>query len=89
MTSCNAVYLDETDRHSKVRWGEHLGISCFTAQSVKGLSTAIKDYLKINKCESDFNNFTVISCESNRLLRKIKESLVINQNKLNLNKQVK
>ena len=34
--SCNARYIGETDRHSKVRWGEHLGISCFTGQSVKG-----------------------------------------------------
>ena len=87
--SCNARYIGETDRHSKVRWGEHLGISCFTGQSVKGLSTAIKDHFKTNKCESDFNNFTVIGCESNRLLRELKESLFINQLKPNLNKQIK
>ena len=71
--SCNARYIGKTDRHSKVRWGEHLGISCFTGQSVKGLSTAIKDHLKLNKCKSDFS---VIGCESNRSLRELKESLV-------------
>ena len=87
--SCNARYIGETDRHSKVRWGEHLGISCFTGQSVKGLSTAIKDHLKLNKCESDFKDFSVIGCESNRSLRELKESLFINQLKPNLNKQVK
>ena len=87
--SCNARYIGETDRHSKVRWGEHLGISFFTGQSVKGLSTAIKDHLKLNKCESDFKDFSVIGCESNRSLRELKESLFINQLKPNLNKQVK
>ena len=56
---------------------------------VKGLSVAIKDHLKINKCESDSNNFAVIGCESKRLLRELKECLFINQLKPNLNKQVK
>ena len=87
--SCNARYIGETNRHSKVRWGEHLGISCFTGQSVSGLNTAIKDQLKLNKCKSDFTNFAGIGCESNQLLRELKESLFINQLKPNLNKQVK
>ena len=88
-TSYMRAYIGETDRHSKVRWGEHLGISCFTGQSVKGLSTAIKDHLKLNKCESDVKDVSVIGCESNRSLRELKESLFINQLKPNLNKQVK
>ena len=87
--SCNARYIGEANRHSKVRWGEHLGISCFTGQSVSGLNTAIKAHLKLNKCKSDFTNFAVIGCESNQLLRELKESLFINQLKPNLNKQVK
>ena len=69
--------------------GEHLGISCFTGLPVKGLSTAIKDHVNISKCKPDFNNFKVVGCDSNRLLRELKESLFINQLKPNLNKQVK
>ena len=53
------------------------------------ISTYIKDHLKLNKCESDFKDFSVIGCESNRSLRELKESLFINQLKPNLNKQVK
>ena len=86
--SCNARYIGETNRHSKVRWGEHLRISCFTGQSVTGLNTAIKEHLKLNKSKSD-TIFAVIGCESNQLLRELKESLFINQLKPNLNKQVK
>ena len=86
---CNARYIGETERHCKVRWGEHLGISCFTNEPVKGISTAIKDHLKENKCKSGFNNFSIIGCESNRLLRELKESLFINQLNPILNKQIK
>ena len=64
---CNTRYIGETDRHCKVMWGEHLGISCFTNEPVKGISTAIKDHLKEKKCKSGFNNFNIIGCESIRL----------------------
>ena len=81
--SCNARYIGEIGRHSNVRWDEHLGISCFTGQSVKDLSTIIKVHLKIKQCESDF---TVIGCESNRLLSELKVFSLTNYmwtNKLN------
>ena len=86
---CNARYVGETDRHCKVRWGEHLGISCFTGQPIKCLKTAIKDHTEILKCKPSFNNFKIIGCESNRLLRELKESLFIHQLNPSLNKQVK
>ena len=86
---CNARYIGETDRHSRVRFGEHLGISCFTGQPVKGLNTAIKEHINVAKCKPDFNNFSVIGCESVRFLRQLKESLFIKHLSPNLNRQVK
>ena len=91
--SCNARYIGETDRHCKVRWGEHLSISCFTNEPVLGISTAVKDHLKENKnkgkCKSDFSDFEIIGCDSNRLLRQLKESLFIKLHNPDLNIQVK
>ena len=87
--SCDARYIGETERHSKIRWGEHLGLSCFTNQPVKGINTAIKEHIGFCKCNSGFNNFSIIGSESNKQLREIKESLFINHLKPNLNIQVK
>ena len=87
--SCNARYIGETDRHSKVRWGEHLSISCFTDEPVQGIRTAVKDHMEKNKCKPDFDDFKVIGCDNNRLLRVLKESLFIKLYNPDLNKQVK
>ena len=69
--------------------GEHLGISCFTNQPVKGINTAIKEHINICKCKSNFNDFEIIGSETNKLLREIKESLFIKQLKPSLNIQIK
>ena len=87
--SCNTRYVGETERHCRVRWGEHLGISCFTGQPVKGINTAIRDHLLISKCNSNFKDFNIIGFESIKLLRELKESLFIHQLSPELNKQVK
>ena len=87
--SCNTRYIGETDRHCKVRWSEHLGVSCFTGHPVIGMSTAVRDHLIENTCNSSLNNFQIIGHENIKLLRELKESLFINQLKPELNKQVK
>ena len=87
--NCNIRYIGETERHCKVRWGEHLGISCFTGFPVIGINTAIRDHLKSSKCNSDFSDFRIIGHESIRLLRELKESLFIHQLSPELNKQIK
>ena len=56
---------------------------------MKGINTAIKEHLIICKCKSNFSDFSVISSESIKLLREIKESLFIKQLKPILNIQVK
>ena len=43
---CNSSYCGETDRHLKVRSGEHIGISLFTFGKVKpSKESAIRDHL--------------------------------------------
>ena len=87
--SCNAGYVGETERHSKVRWSEHLGISCFTGQPIVGIPTAIREHLLRQKCESDLTNFKIVSTEVNEFRRLIKESLLIKHYNYELNKQIK
>ena len=86
--SCNAEYIGETVRHSKVRWCEHLGLSCFTDKEVVGKQTAIRDHLNIKKCQTSLDDFKIIGRENSHYLLLIKESLFINHFKPNLNTQV-
>ena len=86
--SCNNGYVGETSVHSKVRWSQHLGISCFTGKPVSSNSTAILDHLKKDKCNSSLNNFRVIAKEVDHNRRMIKESLLIKFYDYDLNKQV-
>ena len=70
--SCNSGYIGETERHSKVRWCEHLGISCFTDHPIVGIQTAVRDHIKTRKCESTLNDFKIICTEGNSFLCKVK-----------------
>ena len=87
--NCNVRYVGETERHSKIRWGEHLSISCFTHKPVKGINTAINEHINICKCKSNFSDFNIIGGETNKSIREIKESLFIKQLKPSLNIQIK
>ena len=87
--SCNAGYIGETERHSKVRWSEHLGISCYTGQPIVGIPTAIMDHIKRHNCQSDLSNFKVVTNESHGFRRLIKEAILIKYYNYELNKQVK
>ena len=87
--SCNAEYIGETMRHSKVRWSEHLGISCFTNLPVAGLRTPIRDHIIDKKCEASIENFKIIGREEKHNLLLIKESLFINLYKTGLNTKIK
>ena len=87
--SCNAEYIGETERHSKVRWCEHLGLSCFTDKPVVGIKTPIRDHIKANKCHASIKDFKIIGNDENDHLLLIKESLFIKHFNTNLNTKVK
>ena len=81
---CNAIYYGKTKRHFKVRICELLGISHLTEKSVKidnNKLTVIRELLLCcNYCPS-FEDFSILTRESNDFKLKIMESLLIARHK--------
>ena len=86
---CNATYYGKTKRHFKVQICEHLGISHLTEKKIKidnNKLTAIQEHLLCcNYCPS-FEDFSILTRESNDFKLKIMESLLIACDKPILNK---
>ena len=75
--SCNAIYYGKTKRHFYVRAAEHMGISHLTNKRLKNVKqSAISDHMLTCVCNINFNNFTILSKDSNNMNLLIKESLV-------------
>ena len=87
-SSCNAEYVGETARHAKVRWSEHLGLSCFTENQIVGIRTPVRDHLNEGGCRSSIDDFKILGREENINSLKIKESLFINRLKTKLNTKI-
>ena len=88
--SCNAIYYGKTKRHFYVRAAEHMGISHLTNKRLKNVKqSAISDHVLTCDCNINFNNFTILSKDSNNINLLIKESLLISRDKPILNKTVK
>ena len=87
--SCNGAYYGKTKRHLKVRFCEHLGISHLTWKKVKidhSRLTAIQEHLWCCNFSPSFENFPILTRESNDVKLKIMESLLIACDKPILNK---
>ena len=86
---CNASYYGETDRHLKIRSGEHIGISPLTFKKVKPSGeSSISDHLLFCNHNPSFNDFTVLAQGTNKFLLEIKESLLIKPDKPILNENI-
>ena len=84
---CSSLYYGETDRHLKVRSGEHTGISPLTSKRIKpAKDSAVHDHLFSCKNEPSFDEFPVLARASNKLTIGIKESLLIKKDKPILNR---
>ena len=86
---CNATYYGKTKQHFKVRICEHLGISHLTGKKVKidnNKLTAIQGSLLCCNYSLSFENFSILTRESNDFKLKIMESLLIAGDKPVLNK---
>ena len=86
---CNATYYGKTKRHFKVRICEHLGISHLTEKKVKidnNKLTAIQEHLLCCNYSPSFEDFSILTRESNGFKLKIMESLLIARDKTILNK---
>ena len=86
---CNASYYGETDRHLKIRSGEHIGISPLTFKKVKpSAESSIRDHLLFCNHDPSFDDFTILAQETNKFLLGTKESLLIKHDKPILNKNI-
>ena len=83
---CNSTYYGETNRHLKVRSGEHIGISPLTFKKTKpSKESTIRDHLLNCNNIPSFEEFTILTNGNNKFDLEIKESLLI---KLILNKNI-
>ena len=86
---CNATYYGKTKRHFNVRICEHLGISHLTKKKVKidnNKLTAIQEHLLCCNCCPSFEDFSILTRESNDFKLRLMESLLIARDKPILNK---
>ena len=81
-SNCNITYYGETERHLKVRAGEHISTSPLTGKRVNNNKN-----LSGHMCS--FEDFTVLNYESHKFKQLITESLLVTKDKPLLNKQVK
>ena len=87
-TGCNSCYIGLAERHTYVRWCDHLGVSWRSGQPIVGVQTEIKSHIATCKTSCDFDNFKVLTGDSDVMRLKIKESLLIKKDGPNLNKNV-
>ena len=93
-SSCNSAYVGKTKRHFLVRMFEHLGTSLatgnkYTFNPKNSNNTAVLDHINCNNCDATSDNFRIIGSARNDYTLCLKESLVIQRYKFNLNKSVK
>ena len=89
-SNCNITCYDETERHLKVRAGEHISTSPLTGKRVNNnKKISVKDHCLLSGHVCSFEDFTVLDYESHKFKRLIKESLLVSEDKPSFNKQVK
>ena len=87
---CDITYYGETERHLKVRTGEHISTSLITGKRVNNnKKPSVKDHCLLSGHVCSFEDFSVLNYESHKFKRLIKESLLVTKDKPLLNKQVK
>ena len=84
----NATYYEETCRHLNIRVGEHSGVSPLTGKKSKAKTiTAIKDHMLF--CNHVVSLEKILASSNSEFHLKIKESLLISRDKLELNRNEK
>ena len=87
---CNSTYYGETERHLKVRSGEHIGLSPLTCKKKKpSKESSIRDHLlESDNCPS-FDEFTILAHGNKKYFLEIEESLLIKRDQPILNKHIR
>ena len=90
MCGCyNTTYYRQSQKRFLVRASEHLGITPLTIKFVKTpKKSAIFDHMLLDGHEASFDNFPILSKESNTFKLQLKESLLISRDKPILNKNI-
>ena len=89
-SNCNVTYYGETERHLKIRAGEHLSISALTNKRVNNNKrSAIKDHCIFHNHDGEFNDFVALAYDANKFKLLIKEALLVSRDNPPLNKQIK
>ena len=89
-SNCNITYYGETERHLNVRSGEHLSLSALTGKRVNNnKKSAVKDHCLFFNHVGLFEDFSILTYESNPFKLLIKEALLVSRDNLLLNKHVK
>ena len=84
---CNSSYYGETDRHLRVRAGEHIGLSPLTFKKCKpSKESAVRDHLIFCDNDPSFEEFFALAKASSKFFLKIKQSLLIKRDTPDLNR---
>ena len=76
--NCNITYHSKTERHLKVRAGEHISTSVLTGKRVhNNKKSSVKDHCLLSGYVCSFDDFTVLNYESHKFQCLIKESLLV------------
>ena len=86
---CNSSYYVGTEKHLKVRSGEHIGISPLTFKKMKpSKESLIRDHHLQCDNNPSFDEFTILVHGNRKYLLEIKERLLIKLNQPVLNKKI-
>ena len=89
-SNCNITYYGKTKRYLNIRSGERLSLSVLTGKSVNNnKKLAVKDRCLFFNHVGSFEDFSILTHESNQFKFLIKESLLVSRDKPLLNKQIK
>ena len=86
---CTSSCYGETDRHLKVRSGEHIGISPLTFRKTKPLKeSAVRDHLLNWNNIASFVELTILASGRHKYILEIKKSLLLKRDRPVLNKNI-
>ena len=86
---CTSSCYGETDRHLKVRSGEHIGISSLTFRKAKpSKESAVRDHLLNWNNMASFDELTILASGRHNYILEIKESLLIKRDRPVLKKNI-
>ena len=89
-SNCNITYYGETKPHFNVRSGEHLSLPALTGKRVNNnKKSAVKEHCLFFNHGGSFEDFSILTYESNPFKLLIKKALLVSRDKPLLNKQVK